>query len=223
MPKTPSVRTNPEQARLESAVHQLEAAYAAIDAATDALAKAKADVQDLEENVLPEIMANMEADTVLVAGHPTEAIRLETSYHAHITQEHRDQAFTYLKATQREHMIKNQFIIQFGLREVDAAKSFQRMVERMFPDKPVRVVWEGQEEPDAFLASLQAVIDEAFSGHKLIVKQTVPGPTLKSWATMMLTAGKDWPADLFGAYQKRRAVLPWMKLKKDDSAADVLD
>ena len=166
----------------------------------------KETLRNILENVLPEAMDAAEVTEVTLPDGRVAA--LKRSYHASITDEHRAAAHQWLVETKRDYMIKRRVTVQFGLKEFALAQQFERMVRRIFPDQPVTLEWHGEENPDAFFASLQGIIESAFEGHKLVLTDTVPGSTLVAFAKIMLQKGETWPAELFGAFERRALVIP---------------
>lgn len=175
-------------------------------------------LRNMLENTLPEAMEAAGADQVILAD--GRVCQLKTSYHASITEENRAAAHAWLIDTKRDHLLKRRLTVQFGLKEFQLAKQFENMVRRVFPDKPVTLEWHGEEtdNPDAFFVALEGMINTAFEGHKIILTDTVPGSTLVAFAKVMLQKGEDWPADLFGAYQRRALHIPEPKVAEDSVA-----
>jgi hypothetical protein len=219
MPKKAAVPASGNLAlvRLTGIVDRIFAQQARIIDAEDFLARQRAIQRDLLETVLPEAMAAEGVDEfALPSG---KKVTVKTQYEAHISQEHRDAAFKYLydkglDAT----LIKASLTVKFGLKEYSIFRSFHNMVRKMFPTMPIRVVWEGADgESDRDVAvALERLIRSALEGRGLTVTDSVPGPTLKKWVREQFEAGNDFPAELFGAVQIRRAVIPGLKAETDE-------
>ena len=199
----------------------IEAAERQRDRVAEAEATLKVERETLRnmlENVIPEAFDQAGTHSVVLAD--GRVVEIKTSYHASITEEHRAAAHAWLVDTKRDHLLKRRITVQFGLKEFALAQTFERMVRRIFPDKPVTVEWHGEENPDAFHVALTTMVEEAFEGHQLVISDTVPGSTLVAFAKVMLQQGKDWPADLFGAFQRRAVHIP--EPKAADTVAGVI-
>lgn len=181
----------------------------------------KETLRNMLENVLPEAMDAADVTEIWLTD--GQKATLKTTYHASVTEENRAAAHAWLIDTKRDHLLKRRVTVQFGLKEFQLARQFENMVRRIFPDKAVTLSWNGEDtdNPDAFYVALERLIDTAFEGHKLTLTDTVPGSTLVAFAKVMLQKGEDWPAELFGAYQRRALVIPPPKVP-DNSVAGVI-
>lgn len=183
------------------------------------LKQEKESLRNMLENTLPEAFEQDEVAAIILPD--GRKVEIRNSYHASITEEHRSAAHQWLVDTKRDHLLKRQLIVQFGLKEFALAQTLERMLARIFPDKPVTLEWHGEDNPDAFFVAFQGMVDQMFEGHKVIIKDTVPGSTLVAFAKVMLQKGEDFPADLFGAYERRSVHIPDPKVA-DDSVAGVI-
>ena len=198
--------------RIVALVGEALNAQSAMQSAEQDFKAKKARFRDLLENIIPEALDAEEVDTVEL---PTgDVVTIKSVTRASITEERRELAYDYLRQVGLDGMIKGQLIVQFGLKEYALFQSFKKMMERVFPDMPVKLTWEGPGDgsDQRVVQSLEALMRDAIGpDRKIIAKETVPGPTLTSWVRKQLDSGVDFPADLFGAVRVREAQIPGLK------------
>lgn len=102
------------------------------------LSEAKAALQDLAENVIPEAMEQEGVDAFTVPWQDG-VVKLNESYHASITKLNKDEAYKWLEASGNTDVLKDQIIISFGLKEYAEATVCRRFITKEFPDAPVDV------------------------------------------------------------------------------------
>lgn len=157
---------------------KLEYAIADIDDQRKALAGL---YRAIEESDLPEAMeAAGVADFTMKDG---RKVTTKTRTHTHISEDHQEGAFEWLRVNGHDDIIKRMISVSFGKGE----------------DKKAEALY-------ALLVKRKGLSDNSIVG-----KQSVHASTLKSFVTKALAAGEEIPHDLFGIHQVPIAVIGSVK------------
>lgn len=135
----------------------------------------------IEESDLPEAMeAAGVTDFTLKDGRKVTT-KLRT--HTHISEDHQEGAFEWLRINGHDDIIKRMISVSFGKGEDKKAEAlFAMLVKR-----------------------------KGLSDNSIVGKQTVHPQTLKSFVTKVLAAGEEIPHELFGIHQVPVAVIGSVK------------
>jgi hypothetical protein len=120
-----------ERARVEVArLRDLELEVAGLEARTS---DAKAAIKEIKEKTLVDIFDEVGIDALGLPASgnmPPYEVELCDYYHANIPEDHRAEAFEYLRKIRQEDLIKTSFTIEFGLREAKQADRFARSLDK---------------------------------------------------------------------------------------------
>ncbi len=157
---------------------RLEYAIADLDDSRKALADL---YRNIEESDLPEAMESAGVEDFTMKDGRKVTTKLRT--HAHISEDHQEGAFAWLRENGHDDIIKRIIAVAFG-------KGEDAKAEKLFD----------------YLTARKNLADNSIVG-----KQSVHASTLKSFVTKALAAGEEIPHELFGIHQVSIAVIGSVK------------
>ena len=173
-----------------------------VEDATVAFAKEKAALDFLEQSLIPEAMGEA-ANITLADG---TKLALKTSYHGHITEGNTEAAMQELVLLGRTDLISTEITVRFARDEFSLARDVVSALRRNVPQYPVHVQWADDVGPD-LEEHVQTLIRLLAPARTVDVAQKVHSSTLKAFVKQQYALGAVWNADVFGAFEKRIAVV----------------
>lgn len=167
-----------ELVKLAEEMVKLDYSIADLDESRKALVDLR---RKIEESDLPEAMEAAECESFTMKDGRKVTTKIST--HTHISKDHEEDAFSWLRKWGHDDIIKRIISISFGKGEDDKAeKLFKYLTDR-----------------------------KNLSDNSIIGKQSVHAGTLKSFVTKALAAGEEIPQELFGVHQSTIAVIGSVK------------
>jgi len=166
------------------------------------LSNAKFALRDLLENVLPEAMATEDLNHFALDDGTT--VTLDVTYHGGIRRKDEAEAHQWLQDHGFSKLIKREVTVHFGMGELAAGQQLMALLQEHFPTEPATLVWSGPDNTPVE-ALLRELVQRVLPERTVTVVDTVHPSSLKALIRKQIESGKEWPAELFGAFRRTEA------------------
>ena len=138
-------------------------------------------------------------------------LKVESKYYGNISKENFPLAMEWLAKHKFDNLLKTRVTVEFGQNELGMARRFEEILRASIPQYPVAVTI--LDDFDG-LPTIEALLQTVVLAREIESETTMHSSTLKAFVKKQLLAGKDFPAELFGAFERRE---PMVKLPKKDT------
>lgn len=211
VPETPEERAEREErervARAQQRVVYLvgvaQAQAERVRAAETALKSAKNVLAELLEGQLPEALDELDDKALALPDGTT--VKIATDVKAHVSKEHSEEALKWLVDNKLGGLIKTRVTVEFGRNELAMAQRFAEVLRASVAQYPVEVIIHEDAGEAELVKKIETLLQTVVLARDIDVTATVHGSTLKAFVTKQFKTGADWPAELFGAFERRVA------------------
>lgn len=212
--ETPEERAAREEAervaRIEKRISYLvqlaETQQESVAALDTQLKSAKSTLAELVENQIPDAIDELrgkkvDKDTLTLPD--GTLVKVEPDFKGFISAANKEAALKWLVDNKLGGLIKTRITIEFGRNEDAMARRFAEIVRGSVAQYPVEVIIHEDAGETEMVKKVETLLQSVVLAREIEVTPTVHGSTLKAFIKAQFKTGKNWPSELFGAFERR--------------------